>query len=57
MKYGVTMTYTDKRYIEVEAESEEEAIEFAQFADDSDFESQGDDYEYEVEEIEQQEEE
>lgn len=39
MKYGVTITYSEQAYIEVEADSEEEAIELAAETDESEYET------------------
>ena len=51
-KYNVYITYKETRVVEVEAENEEQAEEFA-YAMAGEAESTGDDgYEYQVEEIE-----
>ncbi len=51
-KFGVTVTFTETAYKEVEAESEEEATRMVERLDTSDLEPLGDgDVEYEAEEI------
>lgn len=51
-KFGVTITYTETAYKEVEAESEEEACRMVERMDQSEYEPMGDDdIEFEAEEI------
>ncbi len=51
-KYGVTIIYSESRYIEVEANSEHEAEDIAYERMDDAEPFGGDDYEFEVEELE-----
>lgn len=52
-KFGVTMTWSESAYVEVEAVDEDAAIELAASMDDSDYQPMGggDEPEYEAEEL------
>lgn len=49
MKYGVTISYAQHAYVEVEAESEEEAIEVAADMDEAEYRPIGDTEDFEAE--------